>query len=80
MINRSSISKNLKYFFVKFVGEGCSLPTEDFIEMFKKVASIKGLEDNKIKEVMEYLEAAGAKQDGILSHENFKTDLCPPLS
>ena len=54
--------------------------SEDFIEMFKHVATILGMKEGKIKEVVEYLEAAGAKQDGILSYENFKTDLCPPLT
>lgn len=60
-------------------GDGCSMNADDFIDMFKYVASVKGLHEKKVKDVIVYLEAAGARQDGILSHENFKTDLCPPL-
>ena len=61
-------------------GEGCSMKMEDFIDMFKHVAAIKGMKEDKVKEIVDYLASAGAKQDGILSYENFKTDLCPPLS
>lgn len=60
-------------------GEGCSLAAEEFIDMFKYVASVKGLTDSKTKDIIDYLESAGEKQDGILSYENFKTDLCPPI-
>ena len=38
------------------------------------------LDEGRTKDIVSYLEQAGVKQDGILSHENFKTDLCPPLS
>ena len=48
--------------------------------MFKHVAIVKKLDEGRIKDVVNYLEEAGVKQDGILSYENFKTDLCPPLS
>ena len=61
-------------------GEGCSMNTEDFINMFKHVAIIKKIDEGRTKDIVSYLEQAGVKQDGILSHENFKTDLCPPLS
>ena len=62
-------------------GDGCSMNTEDFINMFKHVAIVKKLDEGRIKDVVNYLEEAEVKQDGILSYnENFKTDLCPPLS
>ncbi len=61
-------------------GEGCSMKTEDFIEMFTHVADIKAFDQAKVKDVIAYLESAGARQDGILSYENFKTDLCPLLT
>ena len=61
-------------------GEGCSMNAEEFIEMFKFVSEKKGLSPDKVREIANYLETAGARQDGILSHENFKTDLCPPLN
>ena len=60
-------------------GDGISLSTEEFIEYFKILAHIKALENSKVKEVVEYLESAGAKQGGLLSYENFKADLCPAL-
>ena len=60
-------------------GDGFSLSTEEFIEYFKILAHIKALENSKVKEVVEYLESAGAKQGGLLSYENFKADLCPAL-
>ena len=61
-------------------GEGCSMNAQEFIEMFKLVSEKKGMEPEKIQEIANYLETAGTRQDGILSHENFKTDLCPPLN
>ena len=61
-------------------GEGFAMATSEFIEMFKLVAKHQGLEEDKMNEVIEYLESAGAKQGGILSFENFKADLCPPLN
>lgn len=61
-------------------GEGCSMNAQEFIEMFKLVSEKKGMEPEKIREIADYLDTAGSRQDGILSHENFKTDLCPPLN
>ena len=61
-------------------GDGSSMNTEDFINMFKHVAIVKKLDEGRTRDVVIYLEQAGIKQDGILSYENFKTDLCPPLS
>eukprot|EP00093_Oithona_nana_P012990 12990.XXX_424267_423316_1 [CDS] Oithona nana genome sequencing. len=61
-------------------GEGCSMNAQEFIEMFKLVSEKKGMEAEKIREIADYLDTAGSRQDGILSHENFKTDLCPPLN
>ncbi len=61
-------------------GDGGSMNTEDFINMFKHVAIVKKLDEGRTRDVIIYLEQAGIKQDGILSYENFKTDLCPPLS
>ena len=60
-------------------GEGFSLPGEDFIELFKEVAQVAELDEAKTKEIAEYLESASQRQNGILSYENFKTDLCPEL-
>jgi hypothetical protein len=60
-------------------GEGFAMTTEEFIDMFKEVAAVKELEDTKVQEIIDYLESAGAKQNGILSFENFKTDMCPAL-
>ena len=61
------------------LGEGFSLDGEDFIEMFIEVAKVAELGEDKIKEVKEYLETAAERQNGILSYENFKTELCPEI-
>ena len=61
-------------------GDGFSLNTEEFIEMFKHVAAVKGLKEDNINDICDYLEAAGGKQGGMLSYENFKADLCPPFN
>lgn len=60
-------------------GEGLSLNTTDFIDMFKHVAAHKKINEDKIQEIADYLRSAGAKQGGMLSFENFKADLCPNL-